>query len=411
MNTTINKHWLRSVLSAFIALGFFIPFYSYAATCDFTRDLELGVLGEDVRCLQKYLNGNDFIISPTGAGAPGKETGEYKTLTKAAVIKWQEANNISPASGYFGPRSRAVYKSLASGGTIPSTTATPTTPASSNALIDEMLAKINALQNQAKEQTNTTAEDEGDEIDDEVADIHELMTEVLDAIEEAENEKEESDDDDAIELADENLEDAKSEFFVGVRSYLKGDYDKAKSRLNNALNFAEEAIDEIGGSSVKNEAEDLIDEVDDRLDEVEDAIDLADEDGEPTSDAEDLFDEAEDTLDEAEVAMDESDYEEALELAEEADELLDEAEDAIGESGSDVEDMLDEARDELDDAFADVDEAIDDGEDVGEAEDLLDEAEDLLDEAEDVLDDGDEDEAEDLIDDALDLIDDALGEW
>ena len=42
----------------------------------------------------------------------GEETTLFRTLTEEALIKWQQANGVSPAIGYFGPVSRAMYMAL-----------------------------------------------------------------------------------------------------------------------------------------------------------------------------------------------------------------------------------------------------------------------------------------------------------
>lgn len=52
---------------------------------------ELGDKGDDILRLQKYLNANGFVIAKTGAGSPGKETPLFGSLTKAALIRYQEA--------------------------------------------------------------------------------------------------------------------------------------------------------------------------------------------------------------------------------------------------------------------------------------------------------------------------------
>lgn len=81
--------------------------------CSFTKDLTLGSTGEDVRCLQQYLNGAGFQVSASGAGSPGNESAYFGALSKAALAKWQAANGVTPSVGYFGPISRAKYTSLA----------------------------------------------------------------------------------------------------------------------------------------------------------------------------------------------------------------------------------------------------------------------------------------------------------
>ena len=42
-----------------------------------------------------------------GGGSPGNETTMFGGLTRAALIEFQKANGITPAVGYFGPKTRA----------------------------------------------------------------------------------------------------------------------------------------------------------------------------------------------------------------------------------------------------------------------------------------------------------------
>jgi len=72
----------------------------------FNKNLELGSTGEDVRQLQKYLNSESFAVAVSGAGSAGKETTWFGPATKNALIKFQQANKIFPAVGYFGPLTR-----------------------------------------------------------------------------------------------------------------------------------------------------------------------------------------------------------------------------------------------------------------------------------------------------------------
>jgi peptidoglycan hydrolase-like protein with peptidoglycan-binding domain len=76
-------------------------------TGSFSRDLQIGSTGDDVKLLQQYLNNNGFTVSASGAGSPGNETSRFGAATKAALIKYQESVGITPASGYFGPKTRA----------------------------------------------------------------------------------------------------------------------------------------------------------------------------------------------------------------------------------------------------------------------------------------------------------------
>ena len=91
------------------ALFLLIPQMSDAA---FTRDLELGSVGQDVKELQQFLNNQGFTVSTSGPGSPGNETENFGPDTRRALIDFQSANNISPASGYFGPLTRRNIESI-----------------------------------------------------------------------------------------------------------------------------------------------------------------------------------------------------------------------------------------------------------------------------------------------------------
>jgi hypothetical protein len=67
------------------------------------RDLEFGNEGSDVVKLQNLLIQQGYSI-PAGA------TGGFYTQTQTALIQYQSDNNITPASGYFGPITRANMK-------------------------------------------------------------------------------------------------------------------------------------------------------------------------------------------------------------------------------------------------------------------------------------------------------------
>src|SRR3989344_5063593 len=82
------------------------------AKCTFTKDLAEGATGDDVKCLQQYLNGAGFKVANSGPGSPGNETMYFGSLTRGAVSSWQVANNVSPTAGYFGSISRAKYNAL-----------------------------------------------------------------------------------------------------------------------------------------------------------------------------------------------------------------------------------------------------------------------------------------------------------
>ena len=83
-------------------------------TTSFTRNLSIGVRGEDVKRLQIFLNNNGFLVSSSGAGSKGKETTVFGPATKKALIKFQENYRkelLTPlflynGTGYFGPATR-----------------------------------------------------------------------------------------------------------------------------------------------------------------------------------------------------------------------------------------------------------------------------------------------------------------
>ncbi len=91
-----------------------------ATACTFTRNLFLGVRGDDVKCLQDYLKSTGHFPSTQAS------TGYYGPVTRSAVAAWQAANGVSPAAGYFGPLSRAKYNALlAAASPSPTPTQTP----------------------------------------------------------------------------------------------------------------------------------------------------------------------------------------------------------------------------------------------------------------------------------------------
>ncbi len=76
-----------------------------------TRNLYKGLSGEDVRLLQKFLNSKGFVIATSGSGSVGNETTYFGAATEAAVIRFQKANNITPAAGYVGLITRGIIAS------------------------------------------------------------------------------------------------------------------------------------------------------------------------------------------------------------------------------------------------------------------------------------------------------------
>lgn len=99
-------------------------------TGSLTRDLTVGSTGSEVTTLQQILNKSaDTQVSTTGAGSPGQESAYFGAKTKAAVIKFQIKNGITPTAGYVGPKTRAVMNAMTVVVTPPVTPGTPITPA------------------------------------------------------------------------------------------------------------------------------------------------------------------------------------------------------------------------------------------------------------------------------------------
>jgi hypothetical protein len=65
------------------------------------------------------LNTHGFIISTSGSGSLGNETNYFGQKTKTALIKFQLANKITPAVGYFGPITRDIINRFLNISTTP----------------------------------------------------------------------------------------------------------------------------------------------------------------------------------------------------------------------------------------------------------------------------------------------------
>jgi len=112
--------------------------------CQFTRNMELGDVGEDVRCLQEYLNNSGFTIAQSGVGSPGRETNQFQLLTQDAVIAWQKKHGLTPPIGYFGNGSRETYIALTTKLTSSSTTSS--TDGAAAKLAEQVVALQKQLQ-------------------------------------------------------------------------------------------------------------------------------------------------------------------------------------------------------------------------------------------------------------------------
>lgn len=67
------------------------PGVVFSASNDFSRALYVGMRGEDVRALQRFLNTDaETSVAENGAGSRGNETDYFGQATKRALIKFQE---------------------------------------------------------------------------------------------------------------------------------------------------------------------------------------------------------------------------------------------------------------------------------------------------------------------------------
>lgn len=84
----------------------------------FTRELKIGLTGEDIKMLQTVLNSDpDTRVAQSGYGSPGSETTYFGPATRAAVGKFQLKYGIvssagDTAFGLVGPKTRAKLNEL-----------------------------------------------------------------------------------------------------------------------------------------------------------------------------------------------------------------------------------------------------------------------------------------------------------
>lgn len=126
-----------------------------SAASVFNNDLYYGLVGNaDVSQLQEFLTQQGEYGGPI--------TGNFYVLTLDAVKSFQQAQAISPVSGYFGPLSRAAANTIlnseigtseSSSTSIATTTDTQQQISELNSKIQSLLAQVASLQQQAQSQT------------------------------------------------------------------------------------------------------------------------------------------------------------------------------------------------------------------------------------------------------------------
>lgn len=100
-----------------------------------TLNLSIGMEHPQILLLQKILNEKGYTIAPDGPGSPGNETQKFGSLTRAAVRKYQCAENIAcdgdehtTGYGFVGAKTRAalVSRTVAPPLSVETPPATPT---------------------------------------------------------------------------------------------------------------------------------------------------------------------------------------------------------------------------------------------------------------------------------------------
>jgi peptidoglycan hydrolase-like protein with peptidoglycan-binding domain len=350
--------------------------------CTFTRNLEVGTVGEDVRCLQKYLNSEGFVIAEEGVGSPGNETNLFREKTKEAVIRWQTAQGIYPATGYFGEKSRSRFGSpVSTPGSQPATP--PVTPPI--VVVPEpqvSLADKNALQAIVSARLA----------------IEQALSDIKNA------EKKDKNTEDAMD----DIENAKAKMLLALYDYLDKKYATVIGHATAATEYARDARGSVKTSKKKNGltyagavvfTNETIVKV--RFDGKEYVFSTKEDD------EDDIVEEIMDEVDNDDLSQD--DVEDMLTVKEEDRESTDDDEEFSEDDDKNAaQDAIEDAEDLIDDAEDDIEDANDDGARVAEAEDLIDDAKNLLDDAEDAYDDEDYDEVIDLVKEIKDKVEDAL---
>lgn len=105
-----------------------IPVTTSTSNYQFTRNLYVGISGDDVYQLQVFLNKTPSTrIATTGAGSLGNETRYYGPATASAVRVYQASKNIQ-TTGTVGPMTRASLNGEAVIASTPNTTTGFETP-------------------------------------------------------------------------------------------------------------------------------------------------------------------------------------------------------------------------------------------------------------------------------------------
>ncbi|MEN9647682.1 MAG: trimeric autotransporter adhesin [Candidatus Parcubacteria bacterium] len=287
-----------------LCVGIFVPLSSaHAAQCVFTRTLELETTGEDVRCLQQFLNDQGFTIAESGVGSKGHETNQYKEKTKEAVKKWQKAVGISPATGNFGPLSKSKYEagfvitptpttptSTSSKPVVPATPAVSTTETTSKKQLIKALELVDSFDQYIDDHDNG-----GKNLDDKKKVLTKVQGYVLDA----------------------------------TRAYLNGTYSKVSEFTAKITDALDKYSDDLEATDDKDGAKQALKEAKDTLDSVTEKIKKAKDRKKDVEDAENELDTAKDHYKNARDAYNSEDYADVFDFINDFDDSIKDALDAL----------------------------------------------------------------------------------
>lgn len=108
---------------------------SVSTSLAFSRDISVGISGDDVLTLQRYLNATVATrIATTGAGSPGSESNYFGNLTSVALKVFQQNNGLSP-TGVVDAATRTVLNTKIQGVTTTSVAPTTTGTAASSSYV------------------------------------------------------------------------------------------------------------------------------------------------------------------------------------------------------------------------------------------------------------------------------------
>lgn len=289
-----------------LGVGIFLPLSSaHAAQCTFTRTLELETVGEDVQCLQQFLNEQGFTIAESGVGSKGRETNQYKEKTKEAVKKWQKAVGIAPVTGNFGPLSKSKYE--AGFVTAPSSTPTPA-PVTTPSTVTQTTTTVSTSESSSKKQLIKALE-------------------LADSFDEYIDDR----DDGGKNLDDKKKVLTKVEGYAldATRAYLSAQYTKVTEFTMKITDALDKYSDDLEATDDKDGAKEALKEAKDTLDSVDEKIKKAKDRKKDTEDAEDEFDLAEDHYKNARDAYSDEDYEDVFDFLDDFDDSIRDALDAL----------------------------------------------------------------------------------